>query len=143
VWSKGIIKDNPAILHSSNSFEQYYETITKLFVKTDKYDITNERKLFNFKTVDESFKIIDSPTFPLFIKDYSNESKTLFENISRSQFITKEQYRELQQFSVQVYQKFLTEFGGQIEMLKDTLRIWHGGYNNKFGLAPEDVETVF
>jgi CRISPR-associated endonuclease/helicase Cas3 len=142
-WTKGIIKDNPNILHSSNSFEQYYETITKLFVKTDKYDITNERKAFNFKTVAESFKIIDSPTFPLFIKDYSNESKTLFEKISRSQFITKEQYRELLQFSVQVYQKFLTEFGGQIEMLKDTLRIWHGGYNNKFGLAPEDVETVF
>ncbi|MHB8852146.1 MAG: CRISPR-associated helicase Cas3' [Ignavibacteriaceae bacterium] len=143
VWTKGIIKDNPTILHSSNSFEQYYETITKLFVNTDKYDITNERKAFNFKTVAESFKIIDSPTFPLFIKDYSDESKALFENISLSQFITKEEYRELQQFCVHEYQNFLTEFGSQIEMLKDTLRIWHGGYNNKLGLAPEDVETVF
>ena len=143
VWTKGIIKDNPAILHSSNSFEQYYETITKLFVKTDKYDITDERKAFNFKTVAESFKIMDSPTFPLFIKDYSDESKTLFERLSRSQFITKEQYREIQQFSVQVYQNFLNEFVNQIEMFKDTLRIWHGAYNNRLGLAPKDVETVF
>jgi CRISPR-associated endonuclease/helicase Cas3 len=137
-----MIKDDPELLHRAESFEQYYEALS-LFVDNDKYGITDNRKKGNFKTVAENFRLIDSPTVSLFIKDYSEESKSLLKEIENSFFMKREHYRKLQQFSVQVYNPFLVKYSNQIEHFKDSLHIWHGTYNDSIGLAPEDVETVF
>jgi CRISPR-associated endonuclease/helicase Cas3 len=137
-----MIKDDPELLHRADSFERYYEALS-LFVNNDKYDITNNRENRNFKTVAENFRLIDSPTVSLFIKDYSEESKLLLKEIENSFLMKREHYRKLQQFSVQVYNPFLVKYSNQIEHFKDSLYIWHGTYNDSIGLAPEDVETVF
>lgn len=142
-----IIMDDPEVLHHTASFENYYKQVTSLLVDTDKFKITEERKNFNFKTVNEQYQIIDTPTSPLFIADYSDESKTLLDEVTKAlrfrEFVTREQYRRIQQFSVQVYPNFFRKYSGQIEPVKDTLQIWHGTYDEKTGLAPEDIETVF
>ena len=137
-----MIKDNPEILHDANSFEQYYEEFTNLYVETDKYNITENRKKGNFKTVAENFKLID-PTTSLFIKDYSDESKELFKEIEKSLFISKEHFRKLQQYSVQVYRSFLMKYSNQIENFKDLFYIWYGSYDERTGITPKDINTVF
>lgn len=138
-----MIKDDPKILHNTYSFEQYYEEFTSLYVETDKYHITENRIKGNFKTVAENFKLIDSPTVSLFIMDYSEESKSLLKEIENSFFISKEHFRTLQQFSVQVYRQFLTKYSNQIENFKNTFYIWHGSYDKNIGIAPEEINTVF
>lgn len=137
-----MIKDNPTILHEASSFEKYYETLS-LFVDTDRYHITENRQKGNFKTVAENFRLIDSPTTSLFIRSYSDESEELLKEIERSLFITKDHFRLMQQFSVQVYPQFLMKYSNQIEHFRDTLYIWHGAYDMQLGLSPEDVNTVF
>jgi CRISPR-associated endonuclease/helicase Cas3 len=144
--AKGLIQDDPSLLHRSESFKRYYEQVLRLFVNADKYGINDERGRFNFKNVAESFRMIDEQTASLLIKDYSAESGLLADELAnRLEFgkMSRDQYRKAQQFSVQVYPKFLKEYGAQIEIVKDTLRIWHGNYSNDTGLAPQDVETVF
>ncbi len=147
-FAKGIIQDDPEVLHSEKSFERYYEQVIELFVDPDRFKITEERKRFNFKTVNSQYQIIErGRTVPLLITNYSSESKALSEEVLEffawKGFIVKEQYRKLQQYSVQVYHNFLHEYSSQIETHESGLRIWHGGYNEDFGLAPEDIETVF
>jgi CRISPR-associated endonuclease/helicase Cas3 len=145
-FAKGLIQDDPDLLHRSESFKRYYAQVLRLFVNADKYHITDERRRFNFKNVAESFRMIDEPTTSLFIKDYSEESGLLLEGLLQQLeygTMSRNQYRKAQQFSVQVYPNFLKEHGAQIETIKDIFRIWHGSYNNDTGLAPQDVETVF
>ena len=146
-FAKGIIQDNPDILHNEKSFERYYEQVIELFVNPDRFGITEERKNFNFKTVNGQYRIIDNPTVPLFIANYSIDSKALLtetlEFFDQKGFILKEKYRKLQQYSVQVYHNFLYKYENQIETHESGLRIWHGGYNENLGLSPENIETVF
>lgn len=137
-----MIRDNPSILHEATSFEKYYESLS-LFVDTDRYQITENRKKGNFKTVAENFRLIDSPTTSLFIRSYSDESELLLKEIEQSFLITREHLRRLQQFSVQVYPQFLTQYSNQIQHFKETMYIWHGSYDSNVGLSPEDINTVF
>lgn len=141
------IKDDINTLHEIDSYERYYKTVVSLLVDVDKYKINDERKNFNFKTVSQQYKIIDEATTPLFIEKYSDESIMLLLNLSDELkfkgFITRESYRKLQQYSVQVYPNFLKKYNSQIEKIGDTFLIWHGNYDFNFGLSPEDIETVF
>lgn len=145
-FAKGLIQDDPDLLHLPAVFEKYYEQVLRLFVNADKYDITQQRTKFKFKDVSDSFRLIDEPTTSLFIKEYSEDSRSLLDDLLRKleyAKITRSQWRGAQQFSVQVYPNFLKEYSAQIETVKDTLRIWHGHYDTNTGLSPQDVETVF
>ena len=146
-FSKGIIQDDPEILHDGSSFARYYEQVIELFVNADKYNITGERKTFNFKTVNEQYRIIDQQTQPLFIASYSKESATDLEKVQtlfeRLRFIPRDQQRKLQQYSVQVYPNFMKDYATQIMHHESGLKIWYSEYDENLGLSPQDVETVF
>ena len=146
-FAKGIIQDDPEVLHKAKTFERYYEQVIELFVNPDRFGITEERKSFNFKTVDSQYQIIDKRTVPLFIANYSTESKALLKDALElfhwKGFILREQYRKLQQYSIPVYHNFMLKYGNQIETHESGLRIWYGGYDDDLGLAPDDIETVF
>jgi CRISPR-associated endonuclease/helicase Cas3 len=146
-FAKGIVQDDPEILHDAEAFERYYRQVITLFVNPDRFGITDERRRFNFRTVNDQYRIIDTPTTPLFIANYSEESEELRDQVVRAMefrgFISREQYRKLQQFSVQVYPGFLGKHKDQIETIRDTFKLWLGKYDPAFGIAPEDIETVF
>ncbi len=145
------IKDNVNLLHNAQTFERYYEQVTTLFVNADKYMITKKRRGFDFKTVCESFKIIDQPTTSLVVEKYPEGLSLLevikqlidTEKLAKRNLIRREHYRKLQQFSVQVYPDFLKKHSDQIIHLNDSIKIYVGNYNDDFGLSPTDVETVF
>lgn len=144
------IKDNVNLLHNAKTFEKYYEQVTTLFVNADKYMITKKRKGFDFKSVSESFKIIDQPTTSLVVEKYPEgfslleEVKRLadLEKIAKRNLLRREHYRELQQFSVHVYPDFLKRHSDQIIQLNDSIKIYLGNYEEDYGLSPKDVETV-
>jgi CRISPR-associated endonuclease/helicase Cas3 len=147
-FAKGLIKDDPEALHKHETFERYYEQVVGLFVNPDRFGITEERKNFNFKTVDEQYQIIEKGrTVPLLVQNYSVETEALWkkaqECFEQRGFISKELHANLQQYSVQVYRNFLNKYDKQIGMHESGLRVWYGGYDNDTGLAPDDVETVF
>ena len=147
-FAKGIIKDNPEVLHKAKSFERYYEQVIDLFINPDRFGITEERKGFNFKTVEGQYQIIEKGrTVPLFIANYSTDSRALLkdsiEYFDRMGFILKEQHRALQQSQLQVYHNFLHKYENHIETHESGMRIWHGKYDLELGIMPEDVETVF
>lgn len=146
-FAKGIIQDDTDTLHRAKTFERYYEQVVELFINPDRFGITEERKSFNFKTVDQQYQIIKNQTASILIANYSSGSKELLKEVlgsfAKKGFILNEQYRRLQQYSVQVYHNFLDKYVDQIEMHESGLRIWHGGYNENLGLAPRDIETVF
>jgi CRISPR-associated endonuclease/helicase Cas3 len=150
-FAMGIIKENADVLHDAQTFEEYYKKVTALFLKTDKYNITEERKLFNFKSVAECFKIIDQPTTPLVIEKYA-EVKPLLEEVyklvdaekfAKKNLVRREHYRQLQQFSVQVYPDFLKKHDDQIKQINDSIKVYMGNYDNDYGISPTDVEMVF
>ena len=147
LFAKGIVQDDPEILHDAEAFERYYRQVLDLFVNPDRLGITEERKRFNFRTVNDQYRIIDAPTTSLFVAGYSEESEELRDQVVKAMefrgFISREHFRKLQQFSVQVYPGFLKKHNDQIELVKDTLKIWLGKYDEAFGIAPEDIETVF
>lgn len=141
-----IIRDDIDFLYRTDSFENYYKQVTSLLVNVDKNRITEERKIFNFKTVNELYQIIEKgKTWPLVIANYSDESAKLLKEtlkfFDERGFILREQYRNLQQYSVPVYESFLITH--KITQHKSGLRIWYGGYDSNLGLSPEDIETVF
>ena len=148
-YAETIIKDDVNLLHEADAFKRYYESVISLFVNADKYKIRDDREDFNFQTVNDKYRIIDERTVPLIIARYSSESEALLNELKeRMDFASHTQearnlLRRLQQYSVQVYPKFLQDYNGQIETHKDILRIWLGNYDDDIGLAPSEVETVF
>ena len=141
-----LIKDDLDFLHRTDSFEKYYKQLTNLLVNADKFNITEERKGFNFKTVNELYEFIErGKTWPIVIANYSDKSSELLEKtlkfFDQTGFILREQYRNLQQYSVPVYENFLITH--KITQHKSGLRIWYGAYDPDLGLSPEDIETVF
>jgi CRISPR-associated endonuclease/helicase Cas3 len=150
-FAMGIIKENADVLHDAKTFEEYYKKVISLFVDADKYMLTKQREDFNFKTVCESFKIIDQPTTSLVIEKYAevkpllDEVKQLIERetLAKRSLVRREHYRQLQQFSVQVYPDFLKKHGDQIIPLNESIKIYVGNYDNDYGISPTDVETVF
>jgi CRISPR-associated endonuclease/helicase Cas3 len=150
-FAAGIIKDDADVLHEAKTFEEYYKKVISLFVDADKYKLTQQREGFNFKTVCESFKIIDQPTTSLVIEKYA-EVKPLLEEVkqlveretlAKRSLVRREHYRQLQQFSVQVYPDFLRKHGDQIIQLNDSIKIYTSNYDSDYGISPKDIETVF
>ena len=146
-----LIREDPEILHSHSSFERYYEEVSSLFVNADRYKITDKRRRFDFKEVSESFRFIDEPTTPMVIEGYPEGASLLeeiiklidVEKVSGRKIISRDHYRRLQQFSVQVYPNFIKVFGSQIISLNEIVTVYTGNYDNDCGLSPKDVETVF
>ena len=146
-WTMAKIKDKPSRLHRSETFEKYYEEVTKLFVNPDRFDINEDRRGFNFQTVADKYRIIDKPTVALIIARYSPESTSLLNELKESMDRpgsagrTRLLLRQIQQYSVQVYRPFLEKHN--IEPYNNTLHIWYGDYDPNIGLSPENIETVF
>ena len=146
-WTIGKIKDKPGCLHRVETFEEYYEEVTTLFLDPDRFKITDDRRAFNFQSVADKYRIIDNPTVALVIARYSLQSESLLDELKESMERpgntnrTRQLLRLIQQYSVQVYRPFLEKYN--IKPYHNSLYIWYGNYDADTGLSPENIETVF
>jgi hypothetical protein len=130
-------------LHNYDFFTQYYTDIVKLFVAIDKKKIQEARKNFDFETIAGCFSLIEDASISVFIANYNQETLDFLAAIRYKPFLSIEDYRFMQQFSVQVYWNFLERTQGQWEKTDKDVYIWYGSYNDETGICPEPELSDF
>lgn len=128
-------------LYDHDFYSDYYRKLVKLYVNVDKNKINDSRKSFNFETVAQSYRIIEKATESLFIHMYNEESDDLCKTISNKKFLSREDYRRLQEYSIQVYQHFLTENASLFNVHVSGVKTWHGGYDKHTGISVEPITS--
>ncbi len=138
-----MIMRNPDGLHSYDFFPTYYGKALRLFVDSDKYRINEARIGLNFETVSGCYHLIDKATEGVFISQYNQESKDLYEKIQyklRNHIpLARDDFRKIQQFSVQVYGHFLMKNTDLYLTESENLIIWHGKYNMDTGISDDPI----
>lgn len=131
-------------LYDYSIFKKYYTQILNLYVNPDKYNIADARKNFNFQTVNDSYRFIDNSTQGLFVYSYSQESINLFHSLEYKDFLSKEDYRKMQAFTVQVYRDFILKNAGVCKLMSQGFMVWYGNYDRETGISvsPIDVDNL-
>ncbi|HPV42958.1 MAG TPA: CRISPR-associated helicase Cas3' [Spirochaetota bacterium] len=136
-----MIKENPDSLYEHSFFHEYYEKLVGLFIDGDVRKINKSRENFDFKTVSEAFKIIDKATKGLFIYNYDDESRKFIDDIQRKQYLSRDDFRNMQRYTVQVYDNFIFENKDFIVETHHGILIWYGGYDEKYGISVDAVRS--
>ncbi|MFZ3103846.1 MAG: CRISPR-associated helicase Cas3' [Smithella sp.] len=131
-------------LHNHQSFNKYYSQVVQLYVDPDKYNINETRKAFNFKTVNDGYRIIRNATEGLYIYNYSDESRQLLHSFEYKEFLSKNDYRKMQPFIVPVYKYFIIQNGSMCKTLPQGFMVWYGNYDQQTGIsvAPIDADKL-
>lgn len=132
-----LLEQNIAQLYDYDFFTAYYAGIVNLFVDTDKKNINVARTEFKFKTVADMFHLIEDKAVNLFIANYSKETLNFLDTIKYKEFLNKDNYSYMQQYSVQVYKNFLEETRGQWEEKEQGYHVWYGSYREDTGICLE------
>ncbi|MBN1545233.1 MAG: CRISPR-associated helicase Cas3' [Syntrophaceae bacterium] len=140
-YAEELIKDNLTRLNDHDFYSEYYAQIIKLYVDVDKHKIIFARDNLDFKTVNDSYRIIRNATKSLFIYNYSQESKTLFHSIQHKEYLSKADYRNMQPFVVQVYQPFINQNQVSCKRTKSGMLVWYGNYDEYTGISTAPAEA--
>jgi len=128
---------NEEKLFGHDFFTDYYKNAIDLFCDPDHRNINQDRESFKFERVAELYKLIDSKTTPIFIYRYNKQSRELYKQIIHKPFLSREDYRAMQQYTVQVYDNFLRLNDHLIGTEKEGFRVWHGIYDSHYGICAD------
>jgi CRISPR-associated endonuclease/helicase Cas3 len=131
-------------LYDHQSFNKYYAQVVQLYVDPDKYNINETRKAFNFKTVNDGYRIIRDATEGLYMYNYSDESRQLLHTLEHKEFLSKDDYRKMQPFIVPVYKYFIIHNGSMCKTMPQGFMVWYGNYDQQTGIsvAPIDADKL-
>lgn len=132
-FANSLYKENEALLFEHDFFSDYYRKALKLFVDVDKKKIGEAREGYNFKTVAETYHLIENTTTPIFI--LCDESSDLYERIRYKPILSRNDYRAMQQYSVQVYDNFMNENIGKMGKEPQGYWKWYGTYHKDYGIS--------
>lgn len=139
--AKSLIQMDINRLYDHNFFREYYSQVVNLFVDPDKNNIIKAQEDFNFETVSESYRLISNATEGLFIYNYNEESKKLLHSIEYKEFLSRDDYRKMQAFTVQVYQNFLFKNQSMYKKMPQGFLVWYGNYDSNTGISVEPIEA--
>lgn len=125
-FAKLLYKGNEDKLYTHNFYSYYYRRYIEEFGCTD--DITEYRNMWLFQTVADNYRIIDNNTQSLFVYKNDKRSQKLYESIKDKEFLTKNEYQQVSQYCVQVYDK------REYPILKCGVSVWYGDYDTYCGL---------
>ncbi len=138
--AKTLIQGDINRLYSHDFFKEYYSQVVNLFVDPDKNKIIAAQDNFDFETVNDAYRVIREANEGLFIYHYTEESKSLIHSIhDDKKFLTRDEYRKMQKYTVQVYQKFLLLNADKWIMLPQGIRVWYGNYDHKTGISVDPI----
>ncbi len=139
-----LLEDDIEQIYDPSFFPKYYLSALNLYVDDDRNKINVERKKFNFKTIASVYRIINKPTKSLFIWNYNEDSKQLYERIKYKPGLSRDDFRDIQSYSVQVYDTFLNRTVGMWEEKQQGLRVWFGNYHTDTGIVEDTklAETI-
>ncbi|MBC8555421.1 MAG: CRISPR-associated helicase Cas3', partial [Candidatus Brocadiales bacterium] len=118
------IKQDINRLHDHNIFNEYYAQVIQLYVDPDRFNINEVRNKFNYKTVNDSYRIIDSTAEGLYMYNYNEESRQLFHSLEYKEFLSKDDYRKMQAYTVQAYKHFILKNSGMCKTMPQGFMVW-------------------
>jgi CRISPR-associated endonuclease/helicase Cas3 len=132
-------------LHDHKVFEKYYSQVVQLYVDPDRYKINEARgrltKQPNFQTVNDSYHLIPGATEGLFVYLYSDESRRLFHSIEHKEFLSRDDYRKMQAFTVPVYRHFIIQNFTMCKLMPQGFMVWYGNYDRETGISVSPIEA--
>ena len=140
-YAEELIKQDINQLHGDKIFNEYYAHVIQLYVDPDKYKINEARQQFNFETVNGAYHIIENITEGLFIYNYSAESRQLFHSLEYKEFLSRDDYRKMQAFTVQVYEHFINQNRSMCKTMPQGFDVWYGNYDSKTGISVAPIEA--
>jgi CRISPR-associated endonuclease/helicase Cas3 len=138
--TKDFLRDDLQEIYSTSLFKRYYSEAVDFFINIKL--ITKFRERLNFKSVNDNYKLINNITYPVFIKS-ANEK--LYDRIKYKPFLSREDFRDLQLYSVQLFDSMINKNAHDIEPLENGVRVWHGKYSEELGIeaGDEHLSTLF
>ena len=136
-----IITDSKERLNDYSFFSEYYRQIISLFVNPDKNNINPAREKFLFRTVSGAYHLIDKATETIFIWDYNEDSRSLYDSINYKEVLSRDDYRKMQPYCVQVFPGFLKDYVGFYERKDQGYLIWNNQYDEATGIST-DMNTI-
>ncbi|MFH1288922.1 MAG: hypothetical protein ABII25_09560, partial [bacterium] len=71
----------------------------------------------------------------------NDENKKLLNSIKYKEFLSRDDYRRMQEFTVQVYQKFLFKNQSMYKRMPQGFLVWYGNYDSNTGISVEPIEA--
>ena len=132
-------------IHDYGVFEKYYAQVVQLYVDPDRYGINEARGQrtgqFNYQIVNDSYRIISNVTEGLFIYNYDDETRRLFHSLEHKEFLSKDDYRKMQMFTVQVYKYFIIQNAEICKLMPQGFMVWYGNYDRATGISVAPIEA--
>ncbi len=122
-------------LYCHNIFNDYYRQILNLYVDPDKNKIVEARSAFNFETVNDAYRLIDNATYGIYAYTYNSESAKLLDSLKFKKFLSRDDYRKMQTFMVQVYRNFINDNQQFCSNDPHGILVWYGNYDRECGLS--------
>lgn len=136
-----LIKQDINQLQGHTIFNKYYVQVIHLYVDPDKYGINEARKQFNFETVNDAYHIIENATEGLFVYNYSDESRQLLHSLEHKEFLSRNDYRKMQTYTVQVYRHFILQNISMCKTMPQGFKVWYGNYDRETGISVAPIEA--
>lgn len=136
-----LIKQDIEQLHGHKIFNDYYAQVIRLYINPDNYNINEARKQFNFETVNDSYRIIRDPTKGLYVYNYSDESRRLLHSLEYKEFLSRDDYRKMQAYTVQVYEHFIFQNRQMCKTMDQGFMVWYGNYDFQTGISVLPIEA--
>lgn len=135
-YAQSYYQGNENRLTDADFYSDYYTDIIKLYAPKD--EITQEREMLMFQNVADKYHIIYNNTMSLFVYRYNNDSIQLYKEICNKDFPTRNDYREVSRYSVQVHDKFVRDNSDKIADTPNGVKVWCVAYSEEYGLSNED-----
>jgi CRISPR-associated endonuclease/helicase Cas3 len=127
-----LLKYNLDDIFTISFFERYYSEVIDLYIAEK--NITKNRENLNFSSVDGNYKLINDPSTSVFIKSAAED---LYDRIKGKPFLSREDFQDLQLYSVQLFDSSIKKNTHNIEHLNG-IKIWHGKYSPELGIEAGD-----
>lgn len=127
---------NENILSDADFYTNYYTNIIANYSSED--NVTPKREKLRFQDVADIYRIINGNTTSLFIYRYDKESLSLYNTIKDKEYLSRKDYQQIAQYSVQVYEWFTKANADKIGETLNGVKIWFGAYSKEIGLNNED-----
>ena len=140
-YAEELIKTDIYQLYKHDVFEKYYADVVDLYVEPDRFGINNARKEFNFETVNDIYHIIKNGSEGLFIYNYNEESRQLLHSLEYKKFLSRDDYRRMQAYTVQVYENFIFRNSDDVKIMPQGFKVWYGNYDPAKGVSVAPMEA--
>ncbi len=135
-----MLKMCPEKVYHYNMFNEYYRQIINLYVDPDKKGIREAREKFNFETVNDLYRIIENTTVGLYVYCFNDESSALLDSLKYKKHLSRDDFRKMQMFTVQVYRDFINKNGQFCTSDPRGFIVWYGKYDRKTGIMSQNKE---